>query len=242
MAYYRKHVEYAEIAPLIQNLRLWLRSNCPVVKEYEDGVEAFLVTADRYASIDNQFRNQVFLCQNAGYCQFVPMFGDDETIGILTFSELADGEPQTVSFTHVRLPKLSRLICMTPKDFFTIIKIIYQAKVNQTGNLLMINPPAAGYIDEWEGSFLYPYFVKVRSNYRIAPDRADKKWFLRKNLGTIANLPPTQENQLYAMQYITALLNRDIDFFPAESVINLELDWQQYHDDYCTPQYPEVAV
>ena len=37
------------------------------------------------------------------------------------------------------------------------------------------------------------------------------------------------------MQYLTVLQNDDILYFPIESMVNLELNWEQIDDDYCVP-------
>ena len=50
-----------------------------------------------------------------------------------------------------------------------------------------------------------------------------------------ANGRHAQENHLAAMQYLTVLQNDDILYFPIESMVNLELNWEQIDDDYCVP-------
>lgn len=233
MPFYRRRLTYDEVAPIIQKLRLWLRMNCVCVKEYEDGVEAFIVSAEDYTHCREQFNNQLFVAQNGGYCEFVPWFTKDG-IGLLTFNEKADGPAQTVSPTHIKLPKLSHLITLTPNDFFKLLLLVATSKVGQPGASMLLNPAAAN-IDQFEQSPLYPYFTKLRTNYRMNPEYADKKWTPREDVKLVANLEPTPSNQLTAMQYLTARQNNDLLYFPVEAVVDLELPWQQITDDYCLP-------
>ena len=81
------------------------------------------------------------------------------------------------------------------------------------------------------------FFEKLKVNYRMNLDYADKKWTDKNDIAAVADLEPTRENQLIAMQYFTARQNDDILYFPADSAIDLEIgDWQQLTDDYVIPQ------
>lgn len=235
MPYYRRHLTFDEVAPHIQKLRLWLRQNCPVVKEYEGEFceEAFYFNEHQIKVMLDQFRHELLICQNAGFAEFIPLV-TDRTIGIVLMKKSADGPMTTVTPTHIRLPKLSHLICLTPDDFFGLMRIINTAKNTQTGNSLMLNPAAAGY-DSIETSPLYPFFTKMRVNYRMNPEYADKKWTDRKDIKFLADLEVSRDSHLSAMQYLTAKQNSDLLYFPVESVVQLELDWQQATDEYCVP-------
>lgn len=235
MPYYRRHLTFDEVAPHIQKLRLWLRQNCPVVKEYQGEFceEAFLFDESQSKTLLETFRRELFICQNAGYSEFIPLT-TDRSIGVVLMKKSADGPMTTVTPTHVRLPKLSHLICLTPEDFFGLMRIINTAKNTQTGNSLMLNPAAAGY-DSIETSPLYPFFTKMRVNYRMNPEYADKKWTSREVIKFLAGLEVTRDTHLSAMQYLTVCQNNDLLYFPMESVIQLELDWQQATDEYCVP-------
>ena len=59
----------------------------------------------------------------------------------------AEGKIQTVTRTHVRLPKLSHLITLSPRDFFLLLNLIATAKNTQTGDSLALNPAACGVTD-----------------------------------------------------------------------------------------------
>lgn len=237
MPYYRRHLTYDEISPIIQKFRLWLRTNCPVVTEYqEDGKEAFLLDEKQARTTLDEFKHQLYLMQGGGFAQFIP-YTVDRHVGLILINETADGPVQTISPSHVRLPKLSHLICLTPADFFALFRVLNTAKNTQTGNSLMLNPAKAGVVSI-EQSPLYPFFTKMRVNYRMNPDYADRKWTDRDYIKFIAELEPSRDNQLSAMQLLTASQNSDLLYFPVETVVQLELDWEQVTDDYCVPPAP----
>lgn len=234
MPYYRRHLTYDEVAPYLQKFRLWLRANCPVVKEWEEfGGEAFFLDERTAIVPPKEFNQQLAVMQGANFAQFIP-WETDASVGIIYINEKADGQMQTISPSHVRLPKLSHLICLTPEDFFGLLRILDTAKNTQQGNSLALNPAAAGY-SSIDSSSLYPYFTKMRVNYRMNTDYCDRKWTRREDIHFLAPLQPTRDNQLSAMQYITAQQNNDLLYFPVESVVNLELDWPQATDEYCIP-------
>lgn len=235
MPYYRRHLTFDEVAPHIQKLRLWLRQNCPVIKEYEGDYceEAFFFDEAQMHNMIAEFNKELYICQNAGFAEFLP-FTSDGKVGVALIKQSADGPMVTVTPTHIRLPKLSHLICLTPEDFFGLLRICNTAKNTQTGNSLMLNPAAAGYTSV-ETSPLYPFFTKMRVNYRMNPDYADKKWTSREDIKFLAAQDPSRDMHLSAMQYLTAAQNADLLYFPMESVVQLELDWQQATDEYCVP-------
>lgn len=146
----------------------------------------------------------------------------------------AEGKIQTVTRTHVRLPKLSHLITLCPRDFFLLLNLIATAKNTQTGDSLALNPAACG-VTDINNTAVGQFFTKMRVNYRINDDYCDRKWTPRDAISFLAKLEPTQENHLAAMQYLTVLQNDDILYFPIESMVNLELSWEQIDDDYCVP-------
>lgn len=236
MPYYRKRLSYDEIAPHLQKFRLWLRTNCPVVEEYQEfGDEAFFFDENTIHQSVDQFRKELYVMQSVGFASFTPWLVDGK-VGLIQINEKADGQMPTISPSHIRLPKLSHLITLTPDDYFGLLRLINTAKNTQTGNALSLNPAAAGY-SSIDTSPLYPFFTKMRVNYRMNPDYCDKKWTRREDIAFLAKLQPTRDNQLSAMQFITAHQNNDLLYFPVETVVNLELDWQQVTDEYCLPQY-----
>lgn len=238
MPYYRRKVSYDEVAPYLQKFRIWLRTNCPVVKEYKEfGDEAFFFDEPTLRTALDQFKQQLYVLQAAGFASFSPWLAG-RNVGLIQINEKADGVMPTVSPSHIRLPKLSHLITLTPDDYFLMLRLIDTAKNTQTGNALTLNPISCG-CQSIDQSALYPYFSKLRTNYRINVDYCDKKWTRREDIAFLANLQPTRDNQLSAMQFITAHQNNDLLYFPVETVVNLELDWQQVTDEYCMPQYCE---
>lgn len=234
MPYYRKQLTYDEIAPYAQKMLLWLRQNCPVVKEYEEGCEIFFMDKTKMDAMWSQHQNVFAVMQARGWCEFVP-WTTDRSIGIVIFFPDSEGPKPTITPTHVRLPKLSHLITLTPEDFFALFKLISTAKNTQTGNSLMLNTAAAG-VENLATSPLFPFFTKLRVNYRMNETYADAKWTSRDDIKFLAGLEQTRDNQFSAMQFLTARQNKDLMYFPMETVIDLELDWPQVTDDYCLPQ------
>lgn len=236
MPYYKRRLTYDDISPYVQKFRLWLRKNCPVIKDYDEfGQEAFLLNEDEFRISLDEFKQQLYILQNAGFCQFIP-FTANRRAGMIIINEKADGPIASISPTHIRLPKLSHLITLIPSDYFGLMKILAESITTNDGKSIAINPMVAGY-ESLENSALYPFFTKVRVNYRMNTDYTDKKWTRRSDIAFIAGLEVTRDNQLSAMQYLTAIQNiDDLLYFPAETVVQLELDWQQVTDDYCIPQ------
>lgn len=234
MPFYRRRITYADAAPAIQKVRKILRDKFPVVAEadHEFG-ETFLITPDNFNAVDNyEFVGLVLNLERLGYLQRSP-WADDGTF-CMTFTEKADGPKPTISPSHVRLPKLSYLITFTPEDFFTLFRLLATARNTPSKDSLALNPAAAG-IESLSNSPLDPFFLLMRTNYRMNPDYADKKWTSRKAIEFVSTLEPTRDNQLSAMQYLTALQNPDILYFPIITSIELQLDWEQVSDDYCLP-------
>lgn len=235
MPFYRKQLTYDEIAPYAQKLLLWLRQTCPVIREYDEDyeIEAFFLSAEQAGTLTKNYGNVFAVLQQRNWADFIP-YTTDRQVGILLFYPEVNGPKQSVSPTHIRLPKLSHLITLTPNDFFAFFRILNTAKNTQTGNSLMLNPAAAG-VENLLTSTLYPFFTKLRVNYRINEEYMGTKWTHRADIKIIAGLEPTRDNQLCAMQYLTARVNKDLMYFPVETVIALELECQQLTDDYCVP-------
>lgn len=232
MPFYRRKVTYDELAPLVQQFRDFLRQNCSLVKEADEySQEVFLVDKKESNRIRVTFEKSWNALACAGFLEAVPF---DYNHIMVYFYEQADGPVQTVTPTHVRLPKLSYLITLCPEDFFALLRLVATAKNTQSQNSLSLNPPAAG-LTSLSNSPLEPFFTKLRTNYRFNIDYSDRKWTPRDAIKYLADLDATRDNQLSAMQYLTALQNPDLLYFPIETSIELELDWQQISDDYCVP-------
>lgn len=236
MAYYRRRATYADFAPFIQQTRLTLRNRFPVVPDYDsDFGEAFLVDFPNHEAPyeDTPLINTIYNLQASGYVTLSP-FGKSGFPILLCLNTKADGPKPTITRSHIRLPKLSNLITLTPDDFFLLFRLLSGSHTNGPGDSLILNFPAAG-IDNLSHSTLLPFFMPLITTYRMNPDYCDKKWTSREVIDFIAALEPTRDNQLSAMQYLTAMQNPDLLYFPVETSVELELDWEQTTDEYCVP-------
>lgn len=235
MPFYRKRLSYDEVAPAIQKFRDYLRLHAPVARELSDhDTEAFLISQNLFNSIlkDPQTTNIYGFMLTAKYLTLTPF---DNKLGyLLTINQNAEGTQPTVAPDYLRLPKLSHLITLTPDDFFLFMRLISTSKKTSAGDSMSLNPAAAGCRDI-HTTALNMFFTKLRTNYRLNPDYADRKWTARDDVIFISNLEPNRENQLMAMQYLTATQNIDLMYFPMETSLDLELDWEQLNNDYCVP-------
>lgn len=216
-------------------MRQILRDKFPVIAEVgnEFGGETFLITPEKKPTIYNyDFMGTLLNLERTGYAQRTPWAGDGSFA--ITLTEKADGPKATISPSHIRLPKLSYLITFTPEDFFCLFRLLATAHNTPSKDSLSLNPPAAG-IDSLETSPLAPFFILMKVNYRMNPEYVDHKWTSREAIEFVSTLEPTRDNQLSAMQYLTALQNDDILYFPITTSIELQLEWEQVSDDYCLP-------
>lgn len=234
MAFYRSKYTYEDAAPLIQKFKGILNQSAHrVINEEDEDMrnEWYFFTGKVPEDGLLQFRKLFAYLERGGFIKGVPTDG-----GLfIIFNESANGKTPTVSPSHVRLPKLSHLITLVPEDFFALIRLVYTAKSPAPGVALQLNPPAAGITDLTHHP-ISQFFTLLKTNYRMNTDYADRKWTRRDALSLIADLEPTRDNQLSAMQYLTALQNSDLLYFPVDTRIELDLDWTQVSDDYCIPQ------
>lgn len=209
-----------------------MRQNAKIVRAPTDdeNVEVFYATYAEYRRWPDEMLRIINALRVANFLLMTPL-GE----GFYLFNtETANGPTPTITPTHIRLPKLSHLITLVPSDFFLLLRLLATAKNTQTGDSLSLNFGAAG-IQNLAFSAIDQFFIKLRVNYRMNPDYCDRKWTPRDAIKFLANLEPTRENQLSAMQYLTVLQNEDLLYFPLDAMIDLELDWEQVSDDYCTP-------
>lgn len=235
MPFYKRRFTQEELAPHIQKFKLFLRTNSSVVQDLTDtNQEGFLLTKDTFDKMkkDDSLYNMYSFLVGANHAYLVPF--DYNNVAYF-FKESADGPVATVSSTHIRMPKLSHLITLTPHDFFALLRLVSTSKKTPAGDSLSLNPAAAG-LQSLEQSTLTQFFTKLRTNYRMNPDYADRKWTVKDCVSRVADLEPTRENQLMAMQYLTAMQNSDLLYFPLETSIDLELEWEQMDDNYCVPR------
>lgn len=236
MPFYGRRVTYEDFAPHVKKLRDHLRRSTTCLcedNEMDDNiVDCYLVDNNQIHFICQTYYKEWNALRSAKYLDFVPWGRVGG--GVIYFYKEANGPVQTVSPTHIRLPKLSNLITLCPEDFFALLRIIAGAKNTPSKDSLSLNPAAVG-IDDLSTSTLDPFFSKVRVNYRLNPEYTDKKWTDREVIAFLAKLDPTRDNQFSAMQYLTVMQNSDLLYFPVETAIDLELDWQQVSDDYVIP-------
>ena len=238
MAFYRKKASFHTIERTAEPLLLFLRQNCHMIKE-ENGEaplfnvrEAFYADKEAMDKISSLYKNIYSMMRVGDFIEIAPVACDWSEVAIYVLTE-KDAYLPTASTTHIRLPKLSHLITLTPDDFFSIFQILAAAQTISTGSTFKIQenmpiPPAVA-----------PFFVTNDKTQRMNPEYADRKWTLKSDIKFLSTLEPTELNQLYAMQYLTARQNPDLLYFPVESAIQLELSWDQISDDYVIPSQEE---
>lgn len=182
-------------------------------------------------------RARQFLCE-AKYVEWFYIDFPANTKVAIFWTEKGDKvELPTVLEKSLRIPKLSHLITLTPEDFFLVIRILYTSKIIN-GRYLKLNLNAAGldednlYDDTSDvNNIITTFFKKAKVNYTIRTEVAMKQWIKQSDLQVLAELEPTPTNHLYAMQYITAMTQKDVYFFPTDSAVELALDWEQSADE-----------
>jgi len=237
MAFYRNKLQFRDLSATWQKLYDEL-GNSPKVKQIvaEDPAEEafYFYVEDPQATLGNNPIRQYYApIMIANYSQLIPCYN----AAVLILRKNAENT-ETVSPSHIRLPKLSHLITLTPEDFFLLLVIIDTAKLTAAGNSFSLNLPSIG-VPSLDDTNLARFFTPLVTNYRISRNVADRKWTPIKAVSQMAQLPPYAENQLYAMQYFTILQNKDVFWMPEETAINLELDpIDHMTDGYCEP-HPE---
>lgn len=230
-ALYRSKYSFEDAAPIIDKLRRILQEHGKrLINEDSDRLEWYFIATPAPLHVMQEINKYNIYLQAGGFTKIVPTEGGT----FIIFNPEANGRTPTVSSTHIRLPKLSHLITLTPSDFFTLLRLLNTAKPTYVGAALQLNLPAAG-IDDFPRHILYQFFTMLRTNYVMNVDLADSKWTPRAELPRIANLQPTRENQLVAMQYLTSNQNKDLLYFPVDSMIDLDLEWEQLNNDYARP-------
>lgn len=238
MPFYRKKAAFHTIENSAEPLLLFLRQNCAVIKE-DDGTtplfdvrEAFYADAEAMDKISTLYKNIYGMMRLGEFMEVAPLNYDWTEVMIFVLKDKGSFMP-TISRTHIRLPKLSHLITLTPEDFFIVFRFLAVGMTGPYSNSLAIPaditlPPA-----------ITPFFVTNDKMWRTNPEFADRKWTWRGDIEFVSSLEPTELNQLYAMQYLTAKQNEDLLYFPVESAVQLELDWDQISEDYVTPPAEE---
>jgi len=220
MAFYRNTLQYGDISQAWQKLHSTLSAH-PDVKQIvsDDPDRVCFFINNPYEMLSHDPIHSAYMpVMLAGFTQIVPVYNS----AIVVLRRDTD-KSETVSKTHIRLPKLSHLITLTPDDFFLLLNIIDTAKVTQQGNSLSLQLAKAG-VHSLNDTNLAQFFTPLITNHRINRDLADRKWTPLKAISQMAAFPPYAENQLYAMQYFTVLQNDDVFWLPEETAVNLELD------------------
>lgn len=194
--------------------------------------EAFYADKQAMDKIESLYKNIYGMMRLGDFIETAPLNYDWSEIMIYVLEDKEAFLP-TVSKTHVRLPKLSHLITLTAEDFFSLFKLIASGRVAPYGNSFVI--PGEMEI----APAIAQFFVTNDKTWRTNPEFADKKWTERQDIEFIASLDPTRDNQLSAMQFLTARQNPDLLYFPLESSIALELDLEQIDENYCVPESAE---
>ena len=235
MAFYKKRADFHTIENTCEPLLLFLRQNCYMIKE-EDGTaslwgvrEAFYADKSAMDKITTLYKNINGLMRLGHFIEVAPLNYQWTEVMIFVLEDKETFLP-TVSKSHVRLPKLSHLITLTPEDFFAVFKYIAAGQNVAFGNSFKVSSEIA------LSGAIAPFFVTNDKTWRTNPEYADRKWTTKEDIAFIADLEPTELNQLYAMQYLTARQNPDIMYFPVEAAVGLELDWDQVSDDYVVPE------
>ncbi len=237
MSFYTKRASYADYRTRLTGLRTYLRTHGKVINIDDPNItgEVYLFDSDAEEAIE-LFYKQYGVLRYTDMVYIMPFYGTPDNPGFLIYFPEDDTVPKpTVSKSHIRLPKLSFLVTLIPDDFFAILKIIAEARP-ASPTTLTIDPMVAN-IHDLGRSSIGVFFTLLKTNYRMNADYADRKWTAFADIKAVADLEPTRDNQLSAIQYLTALQNDDLVYFPVESMINLDigLDWPQISDDYAVP-------
>lgn len=236
MGLYRKKPEFTTIAPA-EPLNLWLRAHCPVLREESEpplfGVrEAFYVNEAQMKEMLRIYKNVFTALRLGSLIQMCPLNYEQTEMLIYVLDESGSFTP-TCSKTHCRLPKLSHLITLSPNDFFALFDFLVSGHLTGTGTSFTIDaavplPPT-----------IMPFLVTNTKTWRTNPEYNDLKWITWDDIKFIAELEHSELSQLYAMQYLTARYNKDLLYFPLDSAVGLELDWEQINEDYVVPEAAE---
>ena len=260
MAFWAQKASAAEIQKFVEPFKKWLSQHAKVVRrgtEDDDWSYMFIMTAedwdwclsspqvifpDRMLSGEEKEKSRIMRMRHfmteAGYVRWMYVDYPDNTEVAVFWADKKDKITlPTIMRGAIRPPKLSYLITLTPEDFFMIIRILYFSQIIN-GDKLKLDLKSVGLDEDMlnedednRAAIINRFFKKLRTNYTIVPEAAMKQWIDKNDLENIVDLEPTVENQLYAMQYITAVTQDDVYFFPTDSAIELAMDWPQAWDE-----------
>lgn len=227
---YGKRPTYIQMRPHIQELLSYLRENCPVLQEYKEGDrEVFLLLPQEHRDFMLRFNRIYPALKAGGFLELIPW---DSEASVLVFDPAAQGRINTITPTHMRLPRLGHLITLTSGDFRDFFVLVANAKNVSNCTSLTLNPPLINY-PTIEATPFNHFFEKLITNYRFDLRYVSANWTPRSLIKYIA---AHQISQLEALQLLAVAQDSSITQIPAETTINLELEWPQVADEYCRPQ------
>lgn len=224
MNFTKRNFNYKDAAPHLANLRRFLSSRA---KGFAlDDSLCYFETTDREDNLE--LARLAYIPRAAGFVQLIP-----QGKGVLViFSKKESTHRPTLSKDYICLPKLSHLITLSQTDFFILFKILANSRAaGSTADSISLNLSAAD-VAELPPT-LTPFFTALGINYRMNTEYADSKWTEKALLKQVAELYPSRDNQLSAMQFLTAKQNDDLLYFPIETAIELGLEYDQLNDEYC---------
>jgi len=235
--HYRHPLKPKNVEPAIHMIRLYLQQNAYPIpyltrEDLEEFTDAWLVPLDLEEEIQRNIplSRATWVSKASGLLVSFP-WGAEPLTFVYAFRKNMENPSSTVTPDFIRLPKLSHLITLTPEDFFTFLSIIATASLSSNKTALTLKTTI-----DINTSIFSPFFKKMITNYRISPEYADKKWTPFKAVNFLAALSPTIENQLNAMQFLSAIQNDDLMCFPISAAINLQLDQiEELDESYAIP-------
>ncbi len=240
--YNRFNYTYTQAQPILAEVERYLAAYAEKVPEaeheYLNHFNLYIFDNRKYITMKKEIGYQMKPLFYAGWMEEIPW--DKYHSALFVYKQAPTDGTLTLSKTHVRLPQLSFLITLTPKDFFLFFNTIANQK-----NLLHFELAE----DEIPARFK-SWFSKYYKGQRINSKIADRRWVPRYVIDTIAEMwqgeikdeadeQSAQLLQLAAMQYITVMRDDSLVSVPVSTVLALELDWEQIKDadgqdtDYC---------
>lgn len=230
--YYYNRFNAEQAKQFIVRFRAFLQKRAKriVNSEMPEELEWYFYPTNNDPNLLKELQDYLVYLKAAGFVKFTPTDGGY----FIVIDPKSNGRVPTVSLTHLRLPKTEHLAILTPKDFFAFINLITTSKITSSCTLSLNF--AAAEISNFPTHPIFPYFMLLRHNYTFNPDYASQNWTRKKELDRLEGLAESRENQLIALQYILGITDKNILYFPTETMLDLELDWPELTDVYCVPQ------
>lgn len=241
----RFNYTYQQAQPILAEVERYLSAYAEKVPEcdnpYNDRYNIYIFENRKNFAMKKEMGYQMKVLFYAGWMEEIP-WTPFET-ALFVHKQASDDGTLTLSKSHVRLPQLSHLITLTPKDFFLFFQTIADQR-----ELLCFELTEEDIPQQFQ-----MWFSKYYKGQRINSKIADRKWVPRYVIDTVAGMMPgeiqteeeeiaAQQAQLAAMQYITVMRDDSLITVPVTTVLALELEWEQIKDntgadtDYCISQ------